>query len=51
MGEPYVVSALRDKRAEISGMIADLEKELSRQRNQKIGPRRAKNLERLRGIF
>ena len=32
MGEPYVVSALRDKRAEISGMIADLEKELSRQR-------------------
>ena len=32
MGEPCVVSALRDKRAEISGMIADLEKELSRQR-------------------
>ena len=27
-----VVSALRDKRAEISGMIADLEKELSRRR-------------------
>jgi hypothetical protein len=32
MGEPHVVGALRDKRAEISGMIADLEKELSRRR-------------------
>ena len=32
MGEPHFVSALRDKRAEISGMIADLEKELSRRR-------------------
>src|SRR5208337_866397 len=32
MGEMHVVSALRDKRAEISGMIAGLEKELNMRR-------------------
>jgi hypothetical protein len=32
VGEAHVVSALRDKRAEISGKIVDLEKELSRYR-------------------
>ncbi len=32
MGETHVVSALRDKRAEISGAIVGLEKELGRRR-------------------
>ena len=32
MGELYIVSALRDKRAEIAGAIIGLEKELSRRR-------------------
>ena len=32
MAEPHVVSALRTKRAEISGYIADLERKINRQR-------------------
>jgi hypothetical protein len=32
MGEPHVISALRDKRAEISGEILKLEKELGQRR-------------------
>lgn len=32
MGEPHVVSALRDKRAEVSGLIADLEKRIGQHR-------------------
>jgi uncharacterized protein involved in exopolysaccharide biosynthesis len=32
MAEPYIVSALRAKRAEISGHVADLERKLTRQR-------------------
>jgi hypothetical protein len=32
MAEPHVVTALRDKRAELSGAIADLEKRIGRHR-------------------
>jgi hypothetical protein len=32
MGEPHVVSALRDKRAELSGLILDLEKRIGQTR-------------------
>ena len=32
MAEPHVVTALRDKRAELSGTIADLEKRIGRHR-------------------
>lgn len=32
MAEPHVVSALRDKRAEVSGLIADLERRIAQQR-------------------
>jgi hypothetical protein len=32
MGEPHVVSALRNKRAELSGLILELEKELHQRR-------------------
>jgi hypothetical protein len=32
MGEPHVISTLRDKRAELSGQIADLEKRLGQAR-------------------
>jgi hypothetical protein len=34
MAEPHVVAALRDKRAELSGTIADLEKRLGQHRAQ-----------------
>jgi hypothetical protein len=30
MAEPHVVAALRDKRAELSGSVADLEKQIGR---------------------
>ena len=32
MGEPHVVSALREKRAEISGAILELEKRMAQHR-------------------
>ncbi len=32
MGEPHVISALRDKRAELSGLIRDLEKRIGQHR-------------------
>ena len=32
MGEPHVISALRDKRAELSGLIRDLEKKIGQHR-------------------
>jgi hypothetical protein len=32
MAEPHVVSALRDKRAEISGVIDDMERRIARRR-------------------
>ena len=35
MGEPHVISALRDKRAEISGEILKLEKDIAQRRAER----------------
>ena len=32
MGEPHIISALKSKRAEIAGVVAELEKELAERR-------------------
>ena len=34
MAEPHVVAALKDKRAELSGNIADLEKRIGQRRSE-----------------